>query len=130
MDATGHRLAALTVGIALAGGLYWFLGTPLLSLVTGLETSVGVALFLRVWRDHPAAFTGDDWRDGRWTAVAEVALVTAALVGVSPLLAIDDGVVFGLSVLVFATGFTTYLAGYLSALDGPNPTPRDVDSGE
>jgi hypothetical protein len=130
MDATGHRLAALTVGIALAGGLYWLLGTPLLSLVTGLETSVGAALFLRVWREHPAAFTGGDWQDGRWTAVAEVALVTGALVGVSPLLAIDDGVIFGLSVLVLVTGFTTYLAGYLSALDRPDPTPRDVDPGE
>lgn len=105
-------LAGVTAGV---GALVFRLTeSPLLSAVTGLVWAGCVVAFVFVYRRYPSSASGGEWKSSRWTGMGVLMVNTAALLGVSPFLSIDDGTRFGIQVLILGAGFGGYITGVLT----------------
>lgn len=129
--ALGHRITALLVGSAIAGGLGWLTGLLVLALVGGACWGIGTGVLLGVRRRFPRVGVGDGWTDVRWTGLAVAVVTLAALLGVPPALPLPPADRFGLSVLVLGAGLVAYASATMAELerrteDIPDevPTPR------
>ena len=110
-------LVALLVGGGMTGGLYWLTGHITLAVAAGICWLIGLKLALHSRYLYPAFSAGDTWSSNRWSVLAIGVINFAALLGVSPMLPISDGLRLGLGVLVAGVGLVAYSAGTLAVLE-------------
>lgn len=125
-------LIALLIGGVISTGLYWVSGQLSLALVTGICWGFGLKWTLYIGHLYPAYATGDTWADKRWTGLSAGFITLAALIGVSPMLPISNGLRFGLGLLVIGTGLVAHTAGTIAVLErvegNSNATSSDLST--
>jgi integral membrane sensor domain MASE1 len=111
-----HRILSVALGIALGGMMFWLGIDLLLSSAIGLAFTTALALLLRTRREFPNRWTGEGWREGRWTAVSLISVNFSALVGVQ-LVPLSGGYQAAVSFVVILTGLTAYVGGSLAEME-------------
>lgn len=122
-----HRLGALGCAATAGWVLYW-LGIDIL-LSSGVAAAFGVslALLFRINREFPNRWTGDGWRDGRWTALSLIVINFAALVSVQ-LLPLSSGYTGAVSFLIIFVGLAAYLGGALAEMERDHGSRQTTES--
>lgn len=128
---TLHRIAALALGVATGGGLWWLETNPGIAVAGGVTALVLALVVSRLVREHPEFTSADrSWRDNRWSAAGQVFVIVVAFQAVyAAPVAFADRV--GLLVVVLGTYMVGYVLGGLDALErdsadgGRSATPAE-----
>jgi hypothetical protein len=116
LQAPFHRILSVALGIVLGGIMFWLGIDPLLSSAIGLAFATTLSLLLRIRREFPNRWTGEGWRDSRWTAVSLISVNFSALVGVQ-LVPLSGGYQAAISFVIILIGLTAYVGGSLAEME-------------
>lgn len=101
--------------------MYRLTADPLLGGAVVLSWAVSVGILLRIHRLYPGDFTGDGWKDGRWTGLGVGVLGISVFEGLR-MVPVSDEYLLGIVMLTLGVASAGFFTGTIAQIERQDRT--------